>query len=138
MGVYPAVIVHGLADARAVLAVGRPVTLLSSPGAGLFAGCLWWRALVAAATAEVPGANVMDVLDCADGAGQAMAALRCGVSRLVLWRSAPGWDAIAAIAAGQGGFVLAMAPPALDVASGEASRGAARRLEAWLAGSGRA
>jgi hypothetical protein len=70
------------------------------------------------------------VLDCADGSGAALAALRVGANRLVLWREAPGWDAVAAIAAGQGGFVLPEAPAALDMAE----RGAGRRLEAWLAG----
>jgi hypothetical protein len=49
MIIHPAVIVHGLSDARAALRPGWPVTLLSAPGAALFAGCLWWRELVAAA-----------------------------------------------------------------------------------------
>ena len=43
---YPAVIVHGLGDARLALSVGLTVTLLSAPGAALYAGCGWWRALV--------------------------------------------------------------------------------------------
>src|SRR5689334_18677107 len=43
---YPAVVIHGLADARTVLAAGSPVTFLSAPGAALFAGCGWWRALI--------------------------------------------------------------------------------------------
>jgi hypothetical protein len=123
MILHPAVIVHGLADVRAALAPGRPVTLLSAPGAGLYAGCLWWRSLVGEVGAD-------SVLDCADGSGAALAALRVGANRLVLWREAPGWDAVAAIAAGQGGFVLPEAPAALDMAE----RGAGRRLEAWLAG----
>ncbi len=125
MLLHPAVIVHGLADVRAAVAPGRPVTLLSAPGAGLYAGCLWWRSLVA----DVEGDSV---LDCADGSGAALGALRVGVNRLVLWREAPGWDAVAAIAAGQGGVVLAAAPAALDMAE----RGASRRLGTWLAGRG--
>lgn len=108
---FPAVVVHGLADAQAALAAGDPVTLLSSPGAALFAGCLWWRDLVACARASHPATPTIDILDCADGSGQAMAALRIGLCRLVLWPEAPGRDAVVAIATAQGGFVLEHAPP---------------------------
>jgi hypothetical protein len=134
MVVPPAVIVHGLADARAALAPGLPVTLLSAPGAALYAGCGWWQALVAAARAEFPGTEVVDILDCADGSGQAMAALRIGVTRLVLWQEAPGWEAVAAIAVSLGGSVLGSAPPALDLAH----QGAHRRVLTWLRGASRA
>lgn len=120
----PAVIVHGLADARRAVAPGLPVTLLSAPGAGLYAGCGWWCALVASVRRD----GVEDILDCADGSGQAMAALRIGVCRLVLWKQAPGWNAVVEIAAARGGCVLGDAPPALDLAR----RGDSRRLEAWL------
>ena len=128
MIVPPAVIVHGLADARAALAPGRPVTLLSAPGAALYAGCLWWQAILRQVRTDRPGLAVLDILDCADGSGQAMAALRIGLCRLVLWPSAPGWDTVAAIAADRGGFVLAQAPPALDLAN----PGAMRQLQGWL------
>jgi hypothetical protein len=132
MIVHSAVIVHGLPDARAALAPGLPVTLLSAPGAALFAGCLWWREVTAAARAEYPGTTGVDILDCADASGLAMGALRSGLCRLVLWPDAPGWAAVAAIAERQGGFVLPQAPQALDLAQ----RGAHRRLRAWLQGSG--
>jgi hypothetical protein len=128
MVIHPAVIVHGLADARAALAVGAPVTLLSSPGAALFAGCLWWREMVAAARADYPHAIATDILDCADGSDTAMGALRSGVCRLVLWPEASGWQAVAAIAKREGGFVLRQAPEALDMAA----RNATRQLRAWL------
>jgi hypothetical protein len=122
---YPAVIVNGLADAVAALARtaahdadhrgeagGGGITLLSAPGAALYAGCGWWRALIEAARRHHPDVRCMDILDCADGTGQAMAALRIGVTRLVLWPDAPGRDAVVAIAESMGGFVLAAAPPA--------------------------
>jgi hypothetical protein len=128
MIVHPAVIVHGLADARIALAPGLPVTLLSAPGAAGFAGCLWWRGIVAAAKEANPQTASTDILDCADAAGVAMGALRSGVCRLVLWRQAPGWDAVAAIAKRDKGFVLAQAPPALDL--GEPN--AIRLLHGWL------
>jgi hypothetical protein len=128
MIVHPAVIVHGLADARAALAPGLKVTLLSAPGAALFAGCLWWRQVVAGARAEYPQTETIDILDCADASGLALGALRSGVHGLVLWPQASGHAKVAAIAAGQGGFVLPKAPPALDLAQ----RNAIRRLDAWL------
>lgn len=132
MIVHPAVIVHGVADAKAALAPGLPVTLLSAPGAAVFAGCLWWREIVAAARTEYPDTKATDVLDCADASGMAMGALRSGVCRLVLWPSAPGWNGVAAIAERQGGFVVSQAPLALDLAQ----RNAIRQLAAWLRNSG--
>lgn len=125
---YPAVIVHGMDHARQALAAGRPVTLLSAPGAALYAGCGWWRALVRQARTAAPDVAVVDILDCADGSGQALAALRIGQLRLVLWRMSPGWDEVAAIAAERGGCVLETAPAALDLAR----RDAGRRLHDWL------
>lgn len=120
--------IHGLVDARTVLAVGRGVTLLSAPGAALFAGAGWWRALVARARAEYPAVPCDDILDCADASGLALGAFRIGQRKIILAPSAPGWDAVAAIAASRGGAVLTSRPPSLDMAN----RAAARRLHDWL------
>lgn len=128
MALHPAVIVHGLAQVRTALRPGRPVTLLSAYGAALYAGCGFWRALMDRARQEFPQALMMDVLDCADGSGQALGALRIGQRLLVLEQTAPGWDAVAAIAAQLGGRVLTKAPPAIDLAR----RGAERQLGSWL------
>jgi hypothetical protein len=125
---YPAVVVHGLAHARTVLAIGRAVTLLSAPGAALFAGCGWWRAVIERARDEHPGVPIDDVLDCADASGLALGALRAGQRLLVLSPTAPGWQSVAAIAASLGGEVVTSRPPALDMAE----RNAARRLHDWL------
>src|ERR1700733_765706 len=100
MIIHPAVIVHGLADAKAALTFGLPVTLLSAPGAAIFAGCLWWREMVAAARADFPDLQALDILDCADASGAAMGALRSGLCRLVLWPEAPGWARVAEITGG--------------------------------------
>jgi hypothetical protein len=124
----PAVIIHSLADALAVLALGQPVTLLSAPGAGVYAGAGWWKALTDQARRECPDAVFDDVLDCADSAGAAMAALRVGVNTLILWNSVAGWQAVAEIAAGMNGVVLPVPPVALDMAD----RRATRCLDAWL------
>jgi hypothetical protein len=128
MILHPAVIVHGLADAQVALAVGAPVTLLSAPGAALYGGCQWWRELVQAARRTNPETPAIDVLDCADASGLALSALRCEVSRLVLWPAAPNRRAVVQIAERAGGFVLDAAPVALDMKD----RNAARRLPDWL------
>jgi hypothetical protein len=125
---HPAVVVHGLPHARAALAAGRAVTLLSGPGAALFAGCGWWRALIERARAEYADVAVDDILDCADASGLALGALRSGQRVIVLDPIAPGWQSVASIAASLGGSVLTARPPALDMAD----RGAARRLHVWL------
>ena len=126
----PAVIVHGLPDALAALCPGRRVTLLSARGAALYAGVLWWRELIAAARAACPAAPMLDVLDCADAPGQAMAALRAGQRLLVLDAACPAFAAVAGAAATVGAQVLEAAPPALDLAD----KGARRRLARWLVG----
>ena len=125
---YPAVVIHGLPDARVVLAVGRPVTLLSASGAALYAGCGWWRALIEQVHAEHTDIPTDDILDCADAPGLALGALRIGQLRIVLDPAAPGWSSVAAIAASLGGEVLTSRPPAIDMAH----RTAARRLCDWL------
>jgi len=122
------VVIHGLADARAVLAMGLPVTFLSAPGAALFAGCGWWRALIERASTEFPVVAIDDILDCADASGLALGALRIGQSRIVLLPHAPGWTAVAAIATSRGGEVLTSRPRSLDMAE----RGAQRSLHDWL------
>ena len=129
----PAVVVHGLDQARAALRPGRPITLLSARGAALYAGCGWWRALVTAAQADapavvVPAVVVHDILDCADAPGAAMAALRIGQLVLILDADCPAFAAVAAAAATLGASVLAERPQALDLTE----RGAETRLAAWL------
>ena len=119
----PVVVIHGLAQAEAALAEGLPITLLSAPGAGAYAGGLWWRELVRAARAAHPATPCTDILDCADAPGRAMAAIRAGQAMLVLDPACPAFPRVAALAR-----TLPARPPALDLAE----RGAARRLRAWL------
>ena len=125
MTLPPAVVVHGLPHLIAATAPGRPVTLLSGPGAAIYAGCGWWRALMALGTAGHP-----DILDCADAPGRAMEALRTGCRLLVLDPAVPAWPLVASRAAAAGARLLAERPAALDLAR----RGAKRRLPAWLEG----
>lgn len=126
----PAVIVHGIEDARAALAPGCPVTLLSARGAALYGGCGWWQAMVRAARAEFPGTDADDVLDCADAPGRALEALRIGLRNLVLDAECQAFPAVQRVATEVGAQLLPLPPVALDLAE----RGARRRLLAWLAG----
>jgi hypothetical protein len=128
MTLSPAVIVHGLDDACAALAPGLPVTLLSAPGAALYAGCGWWQALVAAARARFPETGGEDLLDCGDAPGRALEALRSGVQGIVLDPLCAAYPAVARAASAAGAVLLGAAPPALDLAR----PGAARGLGAWL------
>src|SRR5215470_17058828 len=110
---YRAVVVHGLDHARTALRPGLPVTLLSAPGAGVYAGCLWWRALVQTAATEFPATPICDILDCADAPGRAMAALRVGQHLLVLDPACPAFAAVTAAGATLGASVLPARPEAL-------------------------
>ena len=130
MFLHHTLVVHGLDQVRMALRPGRPVILLSAPGAARFAGCLWWRRLIELGQAEFPGTGMQDVLDCAESPGQAMAALRVGQRLLVLDPACPAYTAVAAAAATLGAVVLPARPPALDLAA----PGAGRRLAAWLKG----
>ncbi|MDD2795595.1 hypothetical protein [Acidocella sp.] len=121
----PAVIVHSLADAKAALAPGRALTLLSAPGAGQFAGCLWWRELLVAAGFAGPA-----LLDCGSAPGRALEALHLGLGGVVLHAPAPAFSLVAQLAAAQGALALPLAPPALDLRL----NGAIRRLDSWLDG----
>jgi hypothetical protein len=124
----PAVIVHGAAELAPILALGRRFTLLSAPGAALYAGCAWWRALAEAARARAPDLLAADILDCADAAGRALAALRLGQTFVVLWPETPGRAAVAAVAEAQGAVLLPQAPPACDLGAHDGLF----RLPAWL------
>jgi len=123
----PAVIIHGLAHATVALAPGLPVTLLSARGAALYAGCLWWHTMVGEARRRHPEVPVTDILDCLDGAGRAMAALRMGQAILILDRC-PAWADVAAAAAACGATLLETPPPALDLAVPKSRAG----LRGWL------
>ena len=121
-----AVMVHGLQHARAALAPRLPVTLLSAPAAGAYAGVGWWRTLVTLAAGG--GTLPPDILDCGEATGRALEALRAG-QRLLVVRAEPAlFSNIAERAAQLGAAVLSEAPPALDLAQ----RGAFRELDAWL------
>jgi hypothetical protein len=130
------VVVHGLAEAVAALALAGPrgVALLSAPGAAGSLGPAWFLALVARAAAAQPGVPHRAILDCADAPGQALAALRAGVAWLVLDPGCPGFAAVAAAAAEAGAAIWPARPPALDLGRLDLRRAGARdKLAGWLA-----
>lgn len=120
----PAVTIHGLAHARAALAPGLPVLLLSAPGAASYAGCGWWRALVGAA---LEGRGVPDALDCGAAPGRALEGLSIGCKLLIL-QPCPAFEDVAERASRLGGRLLPARPESLDMRQ----RGAEHHLAAWL------
>ena len=126
---HPAVIVHGIDHVRQVLRAGRPVVLLSGPGAALYAGTGWWLALMAIGRAEYPATQAADILDCGAAPGRALEALRAGQRAIRLDTSVPAWPTLTSIADRLGAQVFADRPPAIDLGHGEAWR-----LDVWLAG----
>ena len=128
--VPPAVVVHGAADVERACAPGLKLTLLSAPGAAVFAGPGWWLALIRQSRARHGGLIAHDILDCADAPGLALAALRLGQRTLILDRACPAFDTVLTTATSLGARLQANRPDALDMAV----PGAERRLAAWLTG----
>ncbi len=128
MILFPAVIVHGLDDARAALAPGLPVLLLSASGAGGFAGVGWWQAMIRAARAVCPDTPCQDALDCAPQQGRALEALSLGQKIIIFPDDNPAFASLCGIAAELGAQVWPQRPPALDMHA----RNAARELPQWL------
>lgn len=124
----PAVVVHGAADVARACAPGLPLTLLSAPGAAIFAGPGWWLALARLARARHGALITTDILDCADAPGLALAALRLGQRSLILDPATPAFAAVAATAARLGAHLHSIRPPALDLAEPNAHR----CLRDWL------
>jgi hypothetical protein len=109
----PAVVVHDLAQARAAVAAadGRPLALLTPPGAAFAHGVGFWAAVRRALGPPPPILWV----DCADAPGYALAALRGGVAHLILRGHCEATRRVARLAAAAGGAVLGERPPALDL-----------------------
>ena len=132
----PAVVVHGREHAAWALriAAGRPVLLVSAPGAALNAGPGWFKAVLEQAAAEHPGANFTAVLDCASAPGAALAALRAGFKLVVFDLAHPAAASVLGAAAEAGAEVLGTRPEALDLgALDPRRRDDQRRLAALFA-----
>lgn len=114
-----AVIIHDLGHARAALAaaadVGVAVQLWSAPGAAAYAGAGWFDALVRLARRDHPDADVQAVLDCADRADLAQAALRQGLRGICFRGSKAAAARLADIAAQYDATLHRRPPNALDL-----------------------
>ncbi len=108
-----AVIIHGWAEAHAALAAARgPLTLVSAPGAGSYAGAAWFVRLAALGEAAFPQVAQRWVLDCADAPGHALAAMRAGVRSIVFTGAPDMRERLARAAAARGAALLDAAPEA--------------------------
>ena len=84
----PQIVVRSLAEACTALdaaaACGCCVVLVSAPGVAGHVGAGWFIALVDAARRAVPGVCCAAIVDCANAAGHAMAALRTGAPAIAI------------------------------------------------------
>mgnify|MGYP003655974145 FL=1 len=121
---------HAVAALAAASAAGVPARLLSARGAAAYAGPAWFRDLVAQACAAVPDARADALLDCADRAGDALAAIRARVPAIAIDLPAATATRIADMAA-QAGVEIAVWDDsgALDLAGHADPR---RACEEWL------
>ncbi len=128
------IIVHSLREARAAVAVaaelGVPVTLASAPEAAGYLGALWFRELIAMASAERPEAEVDAVLDCGDQPGHVMAALRQGLKRVRFSGPKSTAETLAALAGQYDAEIVTGALRAHDLLDQAEPEAACRR---WLA-----
>jgi hypothetical protein len=138
------IIVHSLAHAigalKAAARASRPITLLSAPDAGIYAGPGWLRALVAAAREAVPDGRCSAILDCGEEAGAALGAIRAQIEA-VLFIGRPDVARRLADIARQHGVRLDTTRPATALDLGAdffaSAADSERRCADYLAGLGR-
>jgi hypothetical protein len=113
----PAVVVHGRAQAEWALrvAAGRPLLLLSAPGAALNAGPGWFRRVLEQAAAAHPGTPFSAALDCAAAPGAALAALRAGFKLVIFDLGHPSGASVLGAAEEAEAEILGIRPEALDL-----------------------
>ena len=128
------VLIHDLDQARQALAAarrtGRPVNLVSAPGAGAYLGPALFKQIIDQARAAEPAARVTACLDCADEPGTALDALGQGIEAVSLSAAPEVLAKIESAAIAAGAKVANRPAQALDMADTDAGR----RLDAWLMG----
>lgn len=133
-----AVLVHGIADARAALAaaraLGREVVLVSPASGAASLGPGWWQAVLRQAAQECPYVPFLALLDCGARTDLAQAALRQGLADICYRGPAASARKLADIAAHYGARLHRRLPRALDL-TGVDDREAA--CHAWLSGTRR-
>lgn len=130
-----AIVIHSLEHARVALgaagALKVPVTLASSPGASAYVGPAWFHEVVRLAKAEFPEVEAVAMMDCAERAGDVLAALRQGLPRVRFTGRKAVAGKLAAIAEAQGAELVTGRLRALDLRGIDDPETACR---AWLAG----
>ena len=90
---------------------------MSPPGASAYWGPLYFQSLVRLAAEDEPGAGFTAILDCADRAGDVLAALRQGLTDLVFHGSGEVRDKLAAISVAKGARLLPPTDVDIDLGS---------------------
>jgi hypothetical protein len=130
-----AVVIHELAHARAACeaaaALGVAVELWSAPGAAASAGAGWFDAVIRLACPGQTDSGLVAVLDCADRADLAQAAVRQGLRHVCYRGPAAVARRLADIAAQSGATLHRRRPAALDLLYCDDPAAACR---AWLGG----
>jgi hypothetical protein len=128
------IIVHSLAQASAAVdeaaALAVPVTLLSAPGAGAYAGPGWFKSIVDQAAARHPEIDLTAVIDCGAAPGMVLAALRGGFKHVRYTGADAPLHRLHAIAAAHDAIIETEPCDALDLRS---RRDAARLCRDYLA-----
>jgi hypothetical protein len=129
-----AIIIHGVDDARAALQAAAelrvPVTVISGPDGGSYAGPGWFNAVVAQAQGAFPDVTVTAILDCDDASGHVLGALRAGVRAVRFTGRADVAAKLADIAASQGAALITGDVDTLDL---RPHRDPVAACKAWLA-----
>jgi len=130
------ILVSCLNHARTALTVaeelGRPVTLLSSPGGCALFGPLFFREMIARAASERPAAVFDFVLDCGEDTGTALQALRLGITTVHLEAPPETLRRVEDMAAQRGARLERTLETALDL---EGEKNAELACRSWLLGS---
>lgn len=84
----PYLIVHNIGHVHDAVAtaqeLGRPVSLISAPGAAASIGPDVFRRMIGAVLSESDADRISAIIDCADDPGQAMQAIRLGCTNIRL------------------------------------------------------
>lgn len=139
----PAVTVHGLQEAEAVLRAaaegggeGRGAVLLSAPGAAIWPGPAGFAAVIRLARARHPALPCRALLDCGTMPGLALRALREGWRELVLAETCPAFAQVSDAARMAGAILRGRAPRALSLDGIDLRRaGGMAILRRWLTAS---
>ena len=107
----------------------QPVTVISAPGGGSYAGPGWFNAVVENAQAAFPDVPVTAILDCDDASGHVLGALRAGVKAVRFTGRADVAAKLAEMAAAQGATLITGDIETLDL---RAHRDPVAACTAWL------